>query len=272
MSEYKKHFVGEIVKGTAAALVGALILWGSQKWLINEIEYQRVNKDSYLSATLGQQGLTMAYDGKPLKNVSVVEFGIVNRTARQFNDVELVFSVDDPKSSPRLVSGGIITLGGLPQSEVVEELKTAAPLAKKYRIKVIPKRSSSRHYQAVFVFDGEKAPQMSIVGLSKDAPVIEYQSWRDNIIALLILIGLLLLGFATLTLFSTFVDHFVDPKRHKREVEKFQTLSAELKAKGKLNSHDPEALVDARTIFASYTRPKRSRFWSKILGEQRYEY
>ena len=40
----------------------------------------------------------MAYKDKPLNNVSFVEFGIFNRTSKQFVDVDLAFSVDDQRT------------------------------------------------------------------------------------------------------------------------------------------------------------------------------
>ena len=46
---------------------------------------------------LGETGMAMAYQGKPLKNISIVELRIFNRTSKQFGDVDLVFSVNDPK-------------------------------------------------------------------------------------------------------------------------------------------------------------------------------
>jgi hypothetical protein len=88
LGEYSKHMFGEAVKGLTAAIVGALLFWGGQNWLTSDLEYRRVSRNGYLSAPLGKQGLTMAYEGKPLKNVSVVEFGIFNRTSKQFGDVD----------------------------------------------------------------------------------------------------------------------------------------------------------------------------------------
>jgi len=89
LGEYRRHIFGEAVKGLTAAFVGALLLWGGQKWVASDLEYQQISRNGYLSTPLGQQGLTIAYEGKPLKNVSVVEFGIFNRTSRQFGDVDL---------------------------------------------------------------------------------------------------------------------------------------------------------------------------------------
>ncbi|MBC3926621.1 hypothetical protein [Undibacterium sp. CY21W] len=272
MNDYKKHAFGEAVKGITAALVGALLLWGGQKWFVSDLEYQRAYKNGYLSAPLGQQGLAMAYNNKPLKNISVVEFGIYNRTQKQHNDVDLMFSVDDAKSSPNLVSGGVIAPAGIPQSQAVEEIPTNDPLVKKFRIKVLPKQNQSEYYHAVFVFDGEKAPEMSVVSLSKEDTLISYQQWRDVFVALSILVGIGLLIGAVMIALQSFIDYFAEPGRHKKNVEKFTSHAVELKKKGELKSTDPEALADAGAIYASFTRPKPSRFWSKVFGAQRYEY
>jgi hypothetical protein len=62
--EYRKHIFGEAVKGLTAAIVGALLLWGGQKWFTSDLEYRHTSRDSYLYTPLRQQGLTMAYEGE----------------------------------------------------------------------------------------------------------------------------------------------------------------------------------------------------------------
>jgi hypothetical protein len=168
----------------------------------------------------------MAYEGKPLKNVSVVEFGIFNRTSRQFGDVDLVFSVDDPKSQMTLVSSGIITPSGLPHAETVEELpvkEVKDTRTKKFRLKVIPKQRATEYFHAVFVFDGEKAPAMSVVSLSKDVSIGTYQEWKDITKILLISLVFMSLVFAIMVAVSSLIEHFVGPRRHRKSIERFTT-------------------------------------------------
>jgi hypothetical protein len=94
--EYGKYISGEAVKGVTNAVVytvlGMALFWAGQKWFTSELEYRQFSKNGYLNAALGQQGLQMAYEGKPLKNVSIVDFIITNQAYRQFTDVDLVFS------------------------------------------------------------------------------------------------------------------------------------------------------------------------------------
>ena len=66
MAEYKKHVLGEGTKGITAGVVGALLLFIGQQWLNSDLEYKVATRDAYVSAPLGQQGLSMAFDGKPL--------------------------------------------------------------------------------------------------------------------------------------------------------------------------------------------------------------
>jgi hypothetical protein len=82
---------------------------------------------------------------------SVVDFRIFNRTSRQFKDVELLFSVGEPKGQMTLVSGGIITPSSLPHAETVEELQVNDTINKKFRLKVIPKQRKTEYFEAVFV-------------------------------------------------------------------------------------------------------------------------
>tara|TARA_R110002124_G_scaffold207250_1_gene373767 strand:+ start:10587 stop:11231 length:645 start_codon:yes stop_codon:yes gene_type:complete len=214
----------------------------------------------------------MAYNDTPLKNVSVVEFALYNRTSRQFNDFELIFSVNDSKFSSKMVSGGIITPNGLPQSEIVNELKTTSSLTKKYNIKVFPQLNNTEFYHAVFVFEGESAPKMSVVGLSKNGSIIEYQTWKDNFQVYSILFGILFVGGGVWLLFVSLIEYYTKPATHKKDVEKFVEFSVIMKNSNKLESNDSKALADAGKIYSEYKRPKVSVFWSKFLGQQKYDY
>jgi len=234
------------VKGLTAAFVGALLLWGGQKWFASDLEYKQISRNGYLSTPLGQQGLTMAYEGKPLKNVSVVEFGIFNRTAKQFGDVDLVFSVEDPKSQITLVSSGIITPNGLPHAETVEELPVKDikdTRTKKFRLKVVPKQHETEYFHAVFVFDGEKAPSMSVVSLSKDVSIGAYQEWKDTTKALLLSLVFMLLIYAIIFAVSSLIEHFVGLRRHHKSIERFVQHATELRKKGELKSADEQAII-----------------------------
>lgn len=271
MAEYKKHMFGEATKGVTSGIVGALLLFFGQQWLNSDLEYKVGSRDAYLSAPLGQQGLAMAFDGKPLNNVSVVEFSIVNRTAKQIGNADLVFVVDD-KSSPTLVAGGIIAPRGMSSSEIVETLPAKDPNARKFRLKVIPKQQNGEYFHAVFVFEGERAPNMTVSSTSGDVSIVPYQEWKDTIVASLFIGGFILIFVTAQITLTTLVDYFLDPRKHKKQVELFAKQAQKLHSEGKLKSTDTNALDDAETIYADFTRPKPSKFWSKVLPEQRYEY
>lgn len=271
MTEYKKYIVGEATKEITAGIVGALLLFFGQQWLNSDLEFKQLSRNAYLSNPLGHQGLTMAFDGKPLKNVSVVEFSIINRTSKQVANADLVFTVDD-EASPTLVSGGIIPPKGISAVEAIEELSSKDTKARKYRIHVIPKQRDSEYFHAVFVFEGEKAPSMSVSSASGEVSISPYQQWKDTTIAVIILLAFACLWIAVQTTIHTLVDYFLEPRRHKKRVERFAKHSVALLKDGELKLNDPESLSDAGKIYASFTRPKPSKFWSKILPEQRFEY
>lgn len=184
--EYGKYISGEAVKGFTAGVVAvvlsALVFWAGQTWFTSELEYTRLSRDDYLAKAIGQQGLTMAYEGKPLKNVSIVDFIITNRASRQFTDVDLVFSVDDSKSPMTLLSSGVIPPIGLPRDEVVEEQPVKNTRTKKFRLKAIPKQYKTEYFDAFFLFDGEKAPSMSVVSFSNEVSIGAYQEWKTKLI------------------------------------------------------------------------------------------
>lgn len=269
MSDFKQQFLGGMVKRIAFALTGALLFWCGQTWIVSDLEYKIIYKDGYLPAPLGQQGLAMAFNNKPLKNISIVEFVISNRTKKQHDGVEFIFSVNDKRSSPNLVSAGMIAPVGIPQSEAIEEIPTNDSLLKKFNIKIFPAQKQSESYHAIFIFDGEKAPEMSVVSRSNDVMLINYQQWRDNLFVSFITIVFVLCVALVLMGLQSFFDYFAEPGRHKKVVEKFVNHVEELKKSGKLTSNFNE---DIRIIYASFVRPKPSKFWSKIFGVQRYEY
>lgn len=271
MTEYKKHVFGEAVKGLTAGLVGVLLVLGGQKWFTSDLEFKKSSRDAYLSAPLGQQGLAMAFDGKPLKNVSIVEFTIYNRTSKQIGNADLLFTIDDPDSIVTLVSGGVIPPKGMSHAETVEEMPSKDPKAKKFRIKVVPRQRDAEYFHAVFVFNGDKSPPMSIVSGSGEISIVPYQQWKDATAAFALLFGI---AFALVTLHgvvSSLIDYFLEPKKHKTQVERFAAHASQLQKLGLLKSENDESLTDAAVIYASFSRPKPSKFWSKVLPAQRFE-
>ncbi|MFK4447142.1 hypothetical protein ABH944_007411 [Caballeronia udeis] len=267
--EYRKFISGEAVKGVTAACAGAALFWIGQQWLTSDLEYHQQARNSYLSASLGQQGLSMAYAGKPLSNASIVDFSIYNRTSKQFNNVDLMFSIIDPKTPFTLISSGIITPSGIPQPEIIEEIPTKEPWIKNFKIKAFPKQSAGESYDAVFVFDGDKAPQMSVVSLSNDVSIGHYRDWKDAIEFVL------LFGLPTIILIftiSSLIDYFTEPSRHRKLVKRFAHHAVELSEAGALRNSDPDAIADAGEIYASFARPKPSKVWSKIFPARKFDY
>ncbi len=271
MAEYKKHVVGEATKGITAGIVGAFLLLIGQQWLNSDLEYKQISRDAYLSAPLGQQGLAMAFNGKPLKNVSVVEFSIINRTSKQVANAEFVFTVD-VENNTTLVSAGIIPPRGMSAPEVIEDLQTKDAKAKKFRIKVVPKQRDSEYFHAVFVFEGDKAPSMTLSSASGEVAIVPYQEWKDTIAAVILLLVIIFLSGAVQITVMTCIDYFWEPRKHKKQVERFVEHASNLQCYGKPKYSDPAVIADAAYIYASFTRSKPSKFWSKILPEQRFEY
>jgi len=269
--EYKKHVIGESTKGLTAAIIGAFLLFFGQHWLNNDLEFKKISRDAYLSSPLGQQGLTMAFNGKPLKNVSIVEFSIVNRTSKQVANAELVFTVDG-ENAPVLVSGGVIPPRGMSALETIEELPSKDVKAKKFRLKVVPKQRDTEYFHAVFVFEGDKAPPMSVSSGSGDVSIAPYQEWKDTTIAIVITLAILGLLVVAQLAFMTFFDHFLAPRKHKKQVERFVEHANDLARNGNLKSTDAESLANAGEIYASFMRPKSGKFWSRFLPEQEFEY
>ncbi|WP_457930202.1 hypothetical protein ACT51I_19325 [Pseudomonas aeruginosa] len=121
MSEFQKNILSETSKQIVALALGAIALYATQKWTNSDLEYIKISRDAYLSTPLGNQGLKLSYDGEELKNISIVEFGIYNRTSREIKNSKLIFSYQDPEKKYKLISGDITTPNGIPKNEIIEE-------------------------------------------------------------------------------------------------------------------------------------------------------
>jgi hypothetical protein len=103
---------------------------------------------------------------------------------------------------------------------------------------------------------------MSVESYTDGVSIGPYQEWKDNIIAYAIVIGIYLFFIVAMILFLRW--------DRRKSIERFVQLADELRKKGKLKSADEQVIDDARTIYASFIRPK-GRFWSRIFGEQRFD-
>ena len=94
-----------------------------------------------------------------------------------------------------------------------------------------------------------------------------FRVWKDVTVALLqTIIGFTILVFS----FGSLVDHFIAPRSYRKSIERFVQHAVELRKNGGLKCADEQAIADARTIYASFARPKPSKVWSKIFGAQRF--
>jgi hypothetical protein len=265
-----KGLTSGVVNPIVGVICAAILLWAGPAWFTSDLEYHQISINDYLSTTLGKQGLKMTYEGKQLKNVSVVDFRFFNRTSKPFHNVQLLFSVDDPRSPMTLVSSGIITPNRLPHAETVEELPVNDTRNRIFRLKVIPKQRANEYFHALFIFDGDKAPSMSVESLN-GATIEKYQEWKDTIIIYIKAIGFVLLLGVIGHLIGSLIGHYIEPRRYRKSIKSFVEHAAELQKGGELKCADEQAIGYARTIYASFTRPKPHKIWSWIFGEQRFD-
>jgi hypothetical protein len=261
-----KNILDGLLQGVLPVVVGGLMGFFGPRLLHNDLEYKVTSTDAYLSAPLGQQGLTMAFGGKPLKNVSIVNFSILNRTPKQVKDAELEFFVDKNAGSA-LVSSDIIPLRRISKKENVENLTSKDPNVRRFRLKIVPMQQDDEHFNAVFVFAGEKAPHMSVISKTGEVSLVQYEGLKDFVVKILIFVVLNLAFWVYLF----YQDDFVwRPRSHKKRVERFEEHVKQLQSDGQLNA-DPQFLEDANKVFTSFTKPKPYKFWSKILPAQHFE-
>ena len=262
MNKYKEYFIGSIISTVGSVIIG-LSVWFWQQWSINDLEYKEGIKNSYLSASLGQQGFSMAYNEQPLKNISVVEFLIYNRTQKQVGEFELLFLIKDIKAAPKLVSSSLISSTGVPQFEAVDEIVSNDPSVIKYKIKIFPKQNNdSEYFDAIFVFDGDKTPEINL--LAKGISLKKYSQWREVSIALIAAIVLgFLMGGLIIIILNCF-DFYFSSRRHKKNINSFIEYIRTVP-----NSFDSNTLLEIKKVYSDYKKPKYE-ILSKIFGERKY--
>ncbi len=272
MEEYRKNILGSATQTITVAVISGIIGFFCQPWFNSNLEYKVTSRDAYLSALLGQQGLNMAFKGKPLKNVSVVEFSIFNRTSKQVNNADLIFSIDEKASA--LVLSDVTPPHGMSKKENVEPISPKDPKdqsVRKFRLKIVPNLQDSDSFHAVFVFEGEKAPSVSLHGSSGETSIVPYQEWKNITIGLIVVVIVYtLIGISWFTL-SSLIDYIWAPRIYKKRVRSFVNHAKQLQHDGQLNSNDSQVTEDARKIYASFIKPKSSKFWSKMLPAQQLE-
>jgi hypothetical protein len=273
LEEYRKNIIGSATQTVTVAVISGIIGFFCQPWFNSNLEYKVTSRDAYLSALLGQQGLNMAFKGKPLKNVSIVEFTIFNRTSKQVNNADLTFSIDEKASV--LVLSDVTPPRGMSKKEFVEPISPKDPKdqsVRKFRLKTVPSLQDSDSFHAVFVFEGEKAPSVSLHGSSGEISVVPYSELKNTIIALIVVLSAYtLIGILWFTLCS-FIDYIWEPRRYRKRVKSFFDHAKQLQHDGQLNSDDSRVTEDARKIYASFIKkPKPSKFWSKLLPAQQLE-
>jgi hypothetical protein len=261
-----KNILDGLPQGVLLFIIGGLITFVGPKLLHSDLEYKVTSTDSYLSAPLGQQGLTMAFGGKPLKNVSIVEFSILNRTSKLFKDIELEFFIDT-KSGSALVSSDIIPPRRISKKENIENLTSKDPNVRRFRLKIVPTQQDNEHFNAVFVFAGEKAPHMSVINKTGEVSLVQHEGLKDFVILLITLF----LPYFLLALYLFYrIDFVWLPRSHKKRIKRFEEYIKQLQSDGQLNA-EPQFLKDASKVFTSFTKPKPYKFWSKILPARYFE-
>ncbi|HEY0833493.1 MAG TPA: hypothetical protein VGE72_06240 [Azospirillum sp.] len=268
LEEKLQDYKVSVITSVASVIILALLSWIGQQWLSSDLEYKTLSRDAYLSAPLGQQGLTMYHKDKKLDNVSVVDFGIFNRTSKQFNDVEVAFSIGDPKYYDSLVSVGIITPNGTQSSEFAYELPSKDKGIKKFMIKVVPKNLGKKYFHIAFVFDGDKAPPMSVVSMTKDIAIDPHSEWQDVVIIFAVMAALIVVASSIFFLIADFAEYILQPRRHKKLVSKFRAHAQSCAAQSDAALNE-KSVEDAVLVYSSFLKPKHTKLWVKVFGERR---
>jgi hypothetical protein len=270
MKDVVKGLAGQTASRLIAAALGAAGMYFGGLWINSDLEYWASTKDKYLSTALGEQGLTMNYQGQSLNNVSVVEFAIANRTSKQFSDVELIFTIDE-KDAPALISSGITPPKGLSQKETVRLIPSEDSHARVFHLNTVPAQRDSEYFYAVFVFEGDKAPPMYITSKGNTA-IIPKRVLKDGTISVAIVVLTATVSLVIFLLISGLTNYILAPHHYRGRIKDFKNHLEAMKKSGDIpDTEDPKYLNVAENIYSSLVRPKPDLIWGKIFPPRKFD-
>jgi hypothetical protein len=144
----------------------------------NDIEFKNNSVESYFNVPDAiANKLTIALGENEIKNVSVLNYELFNRTFSDHEKVDIYLSIKD-KNPPKLISKKLYPPKRL-SAKGITELKTNDPNLIGFNLNMLKTSKNGDHYLINLIFEGEKTPEISISTNNKNLEVVEYKKWKD---------------------------------------------------------------------------------------------
>lgn len=178
------QFFTEIIKAIIIAVITIFITYSINS---NELEFREGSKAPYFNYPESiVQDLEILHKSTPIKNISIVEYAIHNRSFSGFDNVQIFVTLDETQPF-KLISKKLRPPKSLPDLGIED-----IPIGKEniYGFNVVSlKRTSSEFYLLTLIFEGEKAPETHISVANKDIDIVPYKRWKDSALVALGVFG-----------------------------------------------------------------------------------
>lgn len=179
------NLLSEIVK---ASIISAATIFITL-WLTStsELEYREGSKAPYFKYPDSiAKDLEILHKNIPVKNISIVEYAIHNRTFSGFKDVTIYVNLNESKAF-HLISRNLRPPKNLPNIGI-EDLPNEKDGLYGFTVKSL-KRTGDDYYYLSLVFEGDEAPKTSISVANQDIDLVPYKTWKDTIYTVAIAIA-----------------------------------------------------------------------------------
>lgn len=154
----------------------------------NDIEYKNKTIDSYFNFPVAiANKLTMTHEKNEIKNISVLNYEIFNRTFSDHEKVNIYLSIKDA-NPPKLISKKLYAPRRLSENGITY-LTTNDPKLIGFNLDMLKKSKNGDYYLVNLIFEGEKTPEIAISTNNKNLEIVAYKEWRDYTWAILIVIA-----------------------------------------------------------------------------------
>lgn len=184
----------------------------------NDIEYKNKSIEQYFRVPDAiSKELKLFHINTEIKNISVLNYGLFNRTFSDHEKVDIYLSLK-AKNPPKLISSKLYPPERL-SAKGITEVKTNNPNLLAFNVETLKKSKDGDYYLINLIFEGEVIPEVSISTNNKNLELVEYKEWKDYIWAILIVI----IGYAVLLAPFVFWAHYSGKRSKNRFVKNLRS-------------------------------------------------
>lgn len=253
-----KEIFGKIIELSLGALIGGFItifVFGT-----STLEYKAGFKEEYFDIPAKTpDDLVIQYEDRKIDNISIYDFAIYNRSYKDLKDVTVYFEVypKDGKSLPKIISRGLYPPSKLPETIGISEVIQKEPNLYSFNLNVVKQTGSDTYYLTRFIFEGKETPEIKVsIPQNAGVDIKEYSNWREYLIIVFLLIGMVLAIFIITSLIEGWQNKGIWSKRTSRLIDVLD--------KTKSTTLPEKTIGEIVTNYENEFKPKTPYVYSKV--------